>query len=389
MNLRHLMSLSLFVVVTMVASASADDQSSGSCPANFLDPTCEESASAGYGESGLFPVCPGYPECGQGAGGDGGLVVEPVVANSPAPAQQPDASDDQSPPGDGQDGGVEDCEPGFGVTCGDDVPPSEGDAGNGDSGDGVAGGSGGSGDNDGFTTCFPLSCTDDADTSNPPPAGGQDGDCTPGFGVTCEGEGDAGSGTPDTGDDNDQGDTGGDNNADDPNAGGGDEPEQELPPTTGYCSNTPAGYDCDPNNNLDSIYSSSADTLIFMSPGRRLAYPFTTVDSTSASGVVRFKSIAQGGAGYQWRTWVSRAPGGQPLSQECEMESLPEDFFYWTQAGDQGYCDLGNTGGIHYFNFEVYCITPDASGNPVAACNTAPLWPRDFIFEYRRQVLTQ
>lgn len=387
--------LSTALLLTLISyGVSSQRVAAGQCNANFIDPTCAAQQS-GYNDSGLFPVCDDYPSCGQGQGGDDGSVAPPVIANAVVVVEpEPDTG---SGSGGGQadgEGGhdVEDCEPGFGVTCGDDVPPvdGQGDGATGDDNGTSDDAVGGDGSNGGFSTCFPLSCTDDDDTNNTggtPSGGGDEGDCTPGFGVTCDGEGDA---TGDTGDDTNQdddasGDSGDDAQTDDDGSG-------QVPPnvpTTGYCAGTPAGYECNPDNNMDSIYAQTADTLITIPPRQRLTYPFTTEDSTTASGVIRFKSIAQGGAGYQWRTWVSRTPGGPSISSSCEMESLPEDFFYWTQAGDPGYCDLGNTGGLHYFNFEVYCITPDASGNEVEACATTPLWPNFFIFEYRRQVFGQ
>ena len=110
---------------------------------------------------------------------------------------------------------------------------------------------------------------------------------------------------------------------------------------------------CSNNTTHDEFYQSSAEYLVEIPPGKILAVPFTTVDSTTAYGSLTHTTDAAQGS-YVFKSWFSTIPGASTTSSDtlCVYNRAPETPIEWQQDGTSPGCNLGQTGRVLYLNYQ-------------------------------------
>ena len=151
----------------------------------------------------------------------------------------------------------------------------------------------------------------------------------------------------------------------------GPDPFSPVPVSDAYCDGAdPGTVLCEPSVNLDSIYEATATRRTLTEPaGPRIrSIPFTTIDSTTASGSFGQVTTANQGT-YAFRAWFSATPNGEPLQADgCDQEGEPQYDFGWTQKQGGAGCFLGSTGRILYLNYQAFALETceeDTDGNVV------------------------
>jgi hypothetical protein len=164
------------------------------------------------------------------------------------------------------------------------------------------------------------------------------------------------------------------------------------PNSAGYCEGTPSGFQCVAADNLDplDIDLGGSSRAFYIPGGLKISYPFTLGTSQTLRGWYSFDAFGIGNANYQFRSWLSATPGGDPLGANCQ-ESFAQGQLYFGQGtgADARSCDLGQPPlgediAIRYLNLELVCADSTSS-----SCAFGAPWPGESRVFYNRQVRSQ
>jgi len=127
-----------------------------------------------------------------------------------------------------------------------------------------------------------------------------------------------------------------------------------------YCSGAPANVTCSASTNLDDVYGSQDGYEISISPRRIVSMPFTLKDVGSNSNQVinleTFTDQAVLADPFKFRLWVSKTPGGDAYSAQCDgYSSIARFVSKFVQFNSSRSCSLPASGGVFYANFAITC----------------------------------
>ena len=128
----------------------------------------------------------------------------------------------------------------------------------------------------------------------------------------------------------------------------------------GYCSGRPANVTCSASTNLDDVYGLQDGYEVSISAKRIVSMPFTLKDvGSNSSQVINLETFTDQAVladPFKFRLWISKTPGGDAYSGQCDgYSSIARFVSKFVQFNSSRSCALPASGGVFYANFAITC----------------------------------